>query len=358
MVPILLQLKCAALFALLCLNACVAQTLSNCRPAPPLPANAKPAVNGLTLSRDRKTVVVAGGDAKIRFVDLATGMVRRTFVGHTNAVYATVFSPDEKLLASASRDTARIWDVSSGRELWKVEGFRCPAKAAVFSRDGQMLAVAGNDGILKLYDVTSRKELRSMVHVNSVSIDMSVYALAFSHDDQKIYAANGDGTISEWDTSSGRETRAWKAHDHTTLKLAFSSDYTLLASFGDSVVKLWDTKTWREVRSLSMVRESQVTALPSAIAFSNDGKLIAASDIGIDQKQGTYAYVQALVWSVDSGAKLFTIEGHRFDINGLVFTDDNQFLLTGSVDTTIKFWDMKTGQLSKTFTVSPNEKKN
>src|ERR1041384_1498015 len=105
MVPTLLYLKCTALFALLRLNACVAQTLSNCRPAPPLPANAKPAVNGLTLSRDRKTVVVAGGDAKIRFVDLATGTVRRTFVGHTNAVYATVFSPGEKLLASASRDT-------------------------------------------------------------------------------------------------------------------------------------------------------------------------------------------------------------------------------------------------------------
>ena len=358
MVSIFLKLKCVALFALLSINACQAQTLPNCRPAPPLPLNAKPAVNGLALTRDGKMIVVAGGDAKIRFVDLATGTVQRILVGHTNAVYATVFSPDEKLLASSSRDTARIWDVSSSHELWKVEGFRCPAKAVVFSPDGQMLAAAGNDGILKLYDVKSRRELRSMVHVKSANIDISVYGLAFSRDGQKIYAANGDGTISEWDAASGRETRAWKAHDHTTFKVAFSPDYSLLASFGDSVVKLWDTTTWREVRSLSMVREPQASTVPSAIAFSKDGKLIAASDIGIDQKQQTYSYVQALVWNVSTGAKLFTIEAHKFDINGLVFTDDNRFLLTGSVDTTIKFWEMKTGWLSKTLTMPPNAKPN
>jgi WD40 repeat protein len=354
MLPTLLKLECVVFFALFSLSACQAQSQSNCRPAPPLPAHPKPSVNGLTLSSDGKTLVVAGGDAKIRFVDLATGTVQRTFEGHTNAVYGTVFSPTEKLLVSSSRDTARIWDVLSGHELWKVEGFRCPAKAAIFSPDGHLLAVAGNDGIVKLYDVKSRKELRSMVHANAGSTDISVYALAFSSDSQSIYAANGDGTISEWGTSSGRETRTWKAHDHTTLKLAFSPDYTLLASFGDSVVKLWDTKTWREVRSLSMVREAQVAAVPSALAFSKGGKLIAASDIGIDQKQGTYSYVEVLVWSVDTGSKLFTIEGHKFDINGLVFTDDNRFLLTGSVDMTIKSWDMKTGQLFKTFMMPMN----
>ena len=355
---ILLPSNCLGLFLLVSLTACHAQTLSGCRPAPPLPVNAKPGVNGLTLSRDGRTLVAAGGDARIRFIDIATGALQRTLVGHTNAVYETIFSPDEKLLVSSSRDTARVWDLSAGRELWKVEGFRCPVKAVAFSPNGQMLAAAGNDGILKLYDVKTAKELRSMVHINSANIDMSVYAVAFSRDGKKVYAANGDGTISEWDTANGKETRAWQAHDRSTLKLRFSPDYTLLASFGDSVVKLWDTRTWQEVRSLSMARAAQVSTLPSAITFSDDGRLIAASNIGIDEKQGTYAYVQALVWNVSNGAKLFTIEGHKFDINGLVFTHDNRFLLTGSVDTTIKFWDMKTGEKSQTLTMPPNEGRN
>ena len=319
----LLRSNSLGVILLLTLTACQGQTLSNCRPTPPMPPNVKPGVGGLSLSRDGKKLVVAGGDAKIRFVDMTTEEVQRTLTGHTNAIYTAVFNPDEKLVASSSRDrTARIWDVSTGRELQKLNGFRCSVKAVAFSPDSQMLAAAGNDGMVKLWDVKTGRELKSLVHINSTDIDMSVYSITFGRDGKKIYAANGDGTISEWDVAAGKEARVWKAHDHTILRLVFSPDYSLLASFGDAVVKLWE--------------------------------LLAASSIGLDQKQTSYVYVQALVWNVKSGEKLFTVEGHKFDIDGLVFTRDDRFLMTGSVDTTIKFWDMKTGQESRTFTMPPN----
>src|SRR5256885_6181423 len=88
----------------LCSWASDAQTLSNCRPPPPMPPNVKPGIGGLTLSRDGKTLLVAAGDGKIRLVDLSTGEIERTLTGHTNVVYVATFSPDEKLLASSSRD--------------------------------------------------------------------------------------------------------------------------------------------------------------------------------------------------------------------------------------------------------------
>jgi len=53
----------------------------------------------------------------------------------------------------------------------------------------------------------------------------------------------------------------------------------------------------------------------------------------------------------DRRKKLFTLEGHKFDIDALIFTRDDRFLLTGSVDTTIKFWDMKSGQVGRTITL-------
>lgn len=348
----ILHTKCVGFILLLSLASCQAQTLSNCRPTPPLPPNAKPGVGDLSLSRDGKTLVVAGGDGKIRFVRMITGEVQRTLNVHTNAIYKAIFSPDEKLLASSSRDrTARILDVATGRELHQLNGFRCSVKAVAFSPDGQMLAASGNDGMLKLWDVKTGTELKSLVHINSADIDMSVYSVAFSRMGKKIYAGNGDGTISEWDVASGKETKVWKAHDHTAFRLLFSPDYRLLASFGDSVVKLWDTSTWREVRSLSMIRTAGVSPRSSSMAFSNNGKLIAASDIGLDPKQNTYLYVQAIVWDATTGEKLFTFEGHKFDLDGLVFTRDDRFLLTGSVDTTIKFWEMKTGREARTLTM-------
>jgi WD40 repeat protein len=338
------------------LASCRAQTLSNtlsrCRPAPAMPPNVKPGVGGLSLSRDGKTLVVAGGDGKIRFVDMATGQIQRTLSGHTNATYRAILSPDEKLMASSSRDlTARVWDVATGRELQKLGGFRCSVKAVAFSPDGQKVAASGNDGMLKLWDVKTGSELKSLVHINSADVDMSVYSLVFSRVGNKVYGGNGDGTISEWDVSSGKETRVWKAHDSFVFRLLFSPDYRLLASLTDGTVKLWDTSTWREVRSLPMTGMTGATQHASSIAFSNNGKLIAATDIGLDQKQTTYMYIRALVWNAQTGEKLFTLEGHKWDIDGLIFTRDDRFLLTGSVDTTIKFWDMKNGQEARTISM-------
>ena len=150
----ILYLYSAGFILLLSLLSAHAQTLSNCRPPPPPPPNAKAGVGNLSLSRDGRTLVVAGGDGKIRFVNMASGEVQRTLIAHTNAVYRAIFSPDEKLLASSSRDrTARIWDIASGRELQRFNGFRCSVKAVAFSPDGRTLAASGNDGMLKLWDV-------------------------------------------------------------------------------------------------------------------------------------------------------------------------------------------------------------
>jgi WD40 repeat protein len=288
---------------------------------------------------------------------MTSGHVRRTFTGHTNAVYRAIFSHDEKLIASSSRDlTARVWDWTSGHELWRATGFRCSVKAVVFSPDSRLLAVAGNDGMVKLYEVKTGKELRSLVHINSATVDMSVYSLAFGRDATKVYAGNGDGTISEWDTTSGKETRTWKAHQGIAFKLVFSPNYSLLASIGgDAYAKLWEATTGREIRSLSMIRTSEAVVVPTEVAFSNDGKLLAASSVGLDQKQTTYLFIETLVWTANTGKKLFTIEDHKVDVPALIFSKDNRYLLTGSVDTTVKFWDMKTGRLSKTFTIPSNQ---
>jgi WD40 repeat protein len=347
----LFYFNCLAFLALA--FSCQAQIVTRCRPSQPLPQNPKPGVIGLSLSRNGKTLVTAGTDGVIRIWNVTSGQIERTFVGHLNSVYKADFSPNEKFIASSSRDmTVRIWGFAAGQELYKLTGFKCSVKNIAFSRDGQMLAAVGNDGILKLWNVKTGKELKSLVHTDSPEVDVSVYSVVFSRDGRRIYAGNGDGTISEWDVMTGKETNVWKAHKDTIIALAFSPDYRLLASDGynEANVKLWDAKTKREIRLFEMKTSEGLLEQSHTLAYSPNGRFIASSVTGFDEKLRQFVYVRTYVWNVKTGEKLFTFEGQKFDVGGLAFTSDNRFLISGSADTTIKFYDLKTGKEARTFT--------
>jgi WD40 repeat protein len=353
---LMLHLSCLSFLLILGFTRCEAQTVPRCRAADPLPSKLRHNIVGLSFTRDGKTLVSAGGDTNIKFWDVATGQVQRTLSGHTNIVYKAVFSPNEKLLASSSRDhTVRIWDVATGRELHKLTEMRCSVKAVTFSPNGKTVAAVGNDGILKIWDVESGKELASLIHTDSKDVDISNYSVVFSRDGKKIYAGNGDGTISEWDVATGKETRNWKAHGDGVFGLVFSPDYRILASggYGDFTTKLWDTTTWREIRTLANPKTDNLLQRVKAVAFSPNGKLLAVSEMGFDAKLNKYVFNRTNVWNVATGEKLFTFEGHKSDIDAVVFTPDGRFVVSGSTDGNIKFWNIKTGQEARTFTTPP-----
>jgi WD40 repeat protein len=65
----------------------------------------------------------------------------RVLSGHTDGVYALAFAPDGKTLASASGDgTARLWDLTTGRERLALHGHDGPVYDVAYSDDGRTLA--------------------------------------------------------------------------------------------------------------------------------------------------------------------------------------------------------------------------
>src|SRR6266542_2226634 len=85
---------------------------------------------------------------------LAADLLRKTLHGHTGHVYRPAFSPDGKLVVTASADgTARIWDVASGRSLHTLSGhtgdglFRevRDVLGVAFSPDGKLVVTASAD---------------------------------------------------------------------------------------------------------------------------------------------------------------------------------------------------------------------
>ncbi len=259
---------------------------------------------------------------------------------HQGAVNSVTFSPDGSLLASCGADkTIKLWEVGTRKLLRTLYADSYSVRSVVFSPDGSLLASCGRDNTIKLWEANTGMLLRIFEgHAGAV------FSLAFSLDGKLLASGGGDKTIKLWEVSTGNLLRTLPGHLDLVTSLAFSPDGKLLASSSfDTTIKLWEVSTGNLLRTLAGHSDPIFS-----LAFSPDGKLLASG--GQDKP--------IKLWKVSdpndlSADKPLLLQGHSGPVNSLAFSPDGKLLASGSSDTTIKLWEVSTGnQLNTLMTKS------
>jgi WD40 repeat protein len=236
------------------------------------------------------------------------------------ATFCMECSNGERALSLGADGAARVWDLTTGREVAR-QAHRGAVRGAVFARDGQRVLSWSDDGILLVWEATTGKEVARHVH-------QAVWGADFTPDGKRVLSWGADGTAQVWDATSGKEV-VRRTHERGVRGALFAPNGRRVLSWGaDGSTQVWDAESGREI-----ARQTHEHEIAGAV-FAPDGQRVLSWD-----DDGT-----AWVWNASTSQEVAR-QSDGLDVRGAVFSPDSRWVLTWrSYESALRVWDLTTGQ--------------
>ncbi|CAN6292803.1 unnamed protein product [Urochloa humidicola] len=263
-----------------------------------------------------------------------------TYRGHNGAVWTCDVSRDSARLITGSADqTAKLWEVSTGRELFSFR-FDAPARSVEFAI-GDALAVITTDNFMDHVPTVQVKHIAEDLEDQTdesalviTGIKGRINRAVWGPLNRTIITAGEDATIRIWDSETGKllkESDKESGHQKTITSLSKSADWShFLTGSLDKSAKLWDTRTLTLIKTY--VTERPVNAVdisPTHDTVVLGGGQDAMNVTMTDRRAGKF---EAKFYHKILQEEIGGVKGHFGPINALAFNPDGRSFSSGGED--------------------------
>jgi WD40 repeat protein/tRNA A-37 threonylcarbamoyl transferase component Bud32 len=241
-------------------------------------------------------------------------------------VYAAVYSPDGKRIATAAMErTARIWDAKTGQTIGRPLIHPGVVFTAAFTPDGKTLATGCLDGGIRFWDVETGKPADRVLRHRG-----AVRSITFNRDGSLMATSSEDGVARVWETASGRPVGQVLSHPSEMRHALFNPDETHLLTAGfEGTIRLW-----RLAQEQSLAK---VLPHPGAVAvalFSPEGRSVLTGCQESEKRPG-----ESRLWNAVTGEPLGPPMSQNGQVMGAAFSPDGKLALTVGNDRTARLWN-------------------
>ena len=310
-----------------------------------MPAAYRP-VLALALSPDAKRLAVGCGN-EVVLCDVTgkePAVVARASA-HLDPVQSIAWSSDGKSIATGAFRRIVFWNGESLAQEREITGSLTDRIAALrFLPDGKQLIAAdgrvSEEGTVRIIETAT-----GAIAASWVAHSDTIFDLAMSRDGKLLATAGGDRLVKIWDLATRKEIAKLEGHTAQVLAVAFDEKAAQLISGGaDQQLKLWDVKTKERINSLG-----RHTSAVTSLAWVSGGPTIVSATDGGDALRYTELQAHNGTQSSES-AKERRLAGVESALHSITASADGERVFAGTQDGRLLAWD-KAGKLTSTIEV-------